>query len=204
MSRSTPVRILSPLAIAVAVAAACSAPTGADDATRPAPEATPAAAVVADAPVSTVEPLPDGGFRFTSVATLDAPEGAVWAKVHNIEKLVEIVLPGIASDFQWVDGGKPSKVPSRYRFIALGSPVLEEVFHQDKAAHVLRYRLVTPALGIQTYVATIELDAVDNNHTRVVYTRDMTFDDPASAASFAALFEQEIAYLQAYFADHTH
>jgi hypothetical protein len=42
---------------------------------------------------------------------------------------------------------------------------------------------------------------VDNDHTCISFSRDLVFDDPASAASFAALFEQEIAYLQAYFAD---
>jgi hypothetical protein len=57
---------------------------------------------------------------------------------------------------------------------------------------------------VATHAATIALDPVDNDHTRVTYVRDMTFDDPASAASLAAPFEQEIACLQAYFADHTH
>ena len=182
---------------------ACDAPTAADPARHAAGEPAPAAAVAADPsppPVSTMEELPGGVFRFTSVAVLDAPEGAVWAKVHNIQKLVEMVLPGIASDFQWLDGGGPSKVPSRYQFVALGSPVVEEVTLQDKKDKVLEYRLVTPALGIQTYLATVALDPIDNTHTRVTYTRLMTFDDPASAASFAALFEQEIAALQAHFA----
>jgi hypothetical protein len=185
-----------PLVLTLAFAG-CGSPMGDDDAALRAP----VAPVFSGEPVSTVTPLEGGGFRFTSTAVLDAPEGAVWAKIHNIEKVVEIALPGIASDFQWVDGGSPGKVPSRYTFSALGSPVLEEVFFVDPDDKVLKYQLVTPALGIQSYVATISLDPVDNDHTTISFSRDIVFDDPASADAFAALFEQEIANLQAYFAD---
>ena len=197
MRPSSRARVLASLVLA----AACGDTPAAPEAPE-APAPPPAVAVVAaDAPVSTVTPLPGGGFRFTSTAVLDAPEGAVWAKAHNIQKMVEMLLPDVATDFQWLDGGGPSKVPSRFQFLAFGSPVVEEVYFQDKQDKVLKYRLVTPALGILTYDATIALDPIDNDHTRVVYTRDMTFVDPQSAASFAALFEQEIAAFQAAFAD---
>lgn len=151
-------------------------------------------------PVSTVTPLGDGVYRFTSTAILDVPEGAAWAKIHDIETLLAIALPA-ATDFQWLDGGGSSRVPSRFQFNALGSTVVEEVYLQDHAEKVLGYRLVTPALGIQTYVASVSLDPLDNDHTMVTFTRDMTFDDPASVDGFAALFEQEVAALHAYFAD---
>jgi hypothetical protein len=36
----------------------------------------------------------------------------------------------------------------------------------------------------------------------VTFSRDIVFDDPASVPGFAALFEQEIAAIQAHFADH--
>ena len=195
MKPSQPVLAL-PLVLALAFAAGCDSPTGDDASLR-----VPVAPVFSGEPISTVTPLEGGGFRFTSTAVLDAPEGAAWAKIHNIEKVVEIALPGIASDFQWLDGGSPGKVPSRFTFLALGSSVLEEVFFVDHGEKVLRYRLVTPALGIQSYVATISLDAVDNDHTTISFSRDMVFDDPASVDGFAALFEQEIASLQAHFAD---
>lgn len=201
MRPSSRVRALASVALASVALAACGDTPAAPEAPE-APSLPPAVAVVAaDAPVSTVQELPGGVFRFTSTATLDAPAGAAWAKVHNIQKMVEVLLVGVASDFQWVDGGGPSKVPSRFTFTALGASVLEEVFVQDKEAKVLRYRLVTPALGIQSYVATIDLDPIDNDHTRVTYTRDMTFDDPASVPGFDALFQQEIANLVALFAD---
>ena len=197
MKPSKPVLALVPLVLTLAFAAGCDSPTGDDDAAL----RVPAAPVLSAEPVSTVTPLEGGGFRFTSTAVLDAPEGAVWAKIHNIEKVVEIALPGIASDFQWLDGGSPGKVPSRYTFLALGSSVLEEVSYVDPDDRVLMYRLVTPALGIQSYVATISLDPVDSHHTAISFSRDIVFDDPASVNGFAALFEQEIANIQAYFAD---
>jgi hypothetical protein len=199
MRPSKPVLALSLPVLALAFAAGCDSPT---DYGKSAPHVPSVRA--SSAPVSTVTPLEGGGFRFTSTAVLDAPEGAVWAKIHNIEKVVEIALPGIASDFQWVDGGSPGKVPSLYQFTALGNTVLEEVFYVDHGDRVLKYRLVTPALGIQSYVATISLDPVDNDHTTISFSRDIVFDDPASVDAFAALFEQEIANLQAYFADHAH
>ena len=208
MPRSTPARALRPLVLAplAALAAACSDPTGTDAPARHVPDA-PALSVAqstptaSSAPVSTVTPLPDGGFRFTSTAILDVPQGAAWAKLHNIEKTVEIALAGIASDFRWVDGGSPGKAPSRFEFSALGTLVQEEVYRLDHAEKVLGYRLVVPALGIQRYVATISLDPVDATHARVVFSRDIVFDDPASVDAFAALFEQEIAAIQAYFDD---
>jgi hypothetical protein len=206
MKRWKPVRILSPLVLTFALAAGCDSPTGGGDAALRAPVARSLSAApgVSGAPVSTVTPLEGGGFRFTSTAVLDAPQGAVWAKIHNIEKVLEIALPGIASDFRWVDGGSPGRVPSRYQFSALGSSVLEEVFFVDRSDKVLRYRLVTPALGIRSYVATMALDPVDNRRTTLSFSRDLVFDDPASVDAFAALFEQEIAALQSYFADRGH
>ncbi len=45
---------------------------------------------------------------------------------------------------------------------------------------------------------------VDSHHTSISFSRDLVFDDPASVDAFAALFEQEIAALQAYFADRGH
>jgi hypothetical protein len=198
--RSHPILTLSPLLLSLALGG-CVSPT--DDGAAPrVPEEQ---VVRADhggtiPPVSTVTPLGDGVYRFTSTAILDVPEGAAWAKIHDIETLIAIVLPA-ATDFEWLDGGGSSKVPSRYQFNALGSVVVEEVYLQDHAEKVLGYRLVTPALGIQTYDATVALDRLDNDHTVVTYTRDMAFDDPASVAAFAALFEQEIAALHTYFAD---
>lgn len=192
---------LSPLLLTLAFSG-CISPTGDNDAALRVPEEQ---SVLADhggsvPPVSTVTPLGDGVYRFTSTAILDVPEGAAWAKIHDIETLIGIGLPA-ATDFQWLDGGGSSRVPSRFQFNALGATVVEEVYLQDHAEKVLGYRLVTPALGIQTYVSIVALEPLDNDHTIVTLTRDVSFDDPASVDAFAALFEQEAAAVQAYFAD---
>ena len=182
------------------LAAGCASPMDADPA-RNAPEALAASAAISPTPVSTVTPLPGGGFRFVSTALLDVPEGAAWAKIHNMEKLAEIALPGLSSDFQWLDGGTPGTAPSRYQFTALGTTVQEEILLIDRAEKVLKYHLVTPALGIRSYVGTVSLDPVDHDHSLITFSRDVAFDDPAALPDFTALFEQEIGYIQAYFAD---
>ena len=151
------------------------------------------------APASTVTALEDGSFRFESVAEVPAPAGAVWAKVKNIEADVAIALPGIAEDFTWLDGGSPGHVPSDFQFVALGATVHEQVFFRDHDAKILQYQLVEPALGLQSYVGTMQVVPVDADTSVLVFSRDIRFDDPASADSFAGLFEQEIAYLQDYF-----
>jgi hypothetical protein len=206
MQRSNITRAFFPLVLTLSFAA-CSSPTDVGDSHRIAPES-PALAEAPDEPpappVSTVTPLPGGGFRFTSTAVLDVPTGAAWAKLHNIEKTVEIALPGIATDFQWLDGGGPSTVPSQFQFSALGATVVEEVFFVDTVAKVLKYRLVIPALGLQSYAGTIDLDRLDNTHTKITFSRDATFDDPASVDAFADLFHQEAVTIQTYFAGSSH
>ena len=201
MPRAFAFRSLAPLALTAVLAAACDSPTDVDEPRLRAPQA-PTASVTSEPsapPVSTVTPIEGGGFRFTSVATLDVPVGAAWAIVHNIEKDVQIALPGIASDFQWLDGGSPGKVPSLYQFSALGTTILEEVFYMSHADHVLKYRLVTPALGILSYVGTISIEPIDETHSQLTFSRDVVFADPASVDGFAALFHQEATALQAYF-----
>jgi hypothetical protein len=152
-------------------------------------------------PVSSVTQLPDGRFRFVSTAIVAAPVGRVWTVIRDIEQVVQIALPGIASDFTWVNGGSAQRVPSEFQFAALGATVHEEVFDRSVPERTLRYRLVVPALGLQTYVGTMQVEHMNQGRSRLTFSRDIRFDDPASAPSFATLFEQEIASLQAHFND---
>jgi hypothetical protein len=203
MPRFAAVRILSPFALAAVLAACGDAPTGADDSRLRAPERPALAAAPAEPsapPVSTVTELGDGTYRFTSTAVLEVPIGAAWAILHNIEKTVAIALPGVAQDFRWLDGGSPGKVPSRFQFQALGTTVVEEVHFVDHATHVLKYRMVVPVLGFLSYAGTIDLDPIDETRTRITFSRDAAFADPASSVeAFAALFHQEATTIQAYF-----
>jgi Polyketide cyclase / dehydrase and lipid transport len=197
MRRIHPILAASVLAAALA---GCLSPSDADPAARAAAGEVSASHGTPQPPVSTVTPLPGGGFRFTSTAVLDAPEGAAWAKVGDIRKLLEIALPA-ATGFQWLDGGNPARVPSRYSFQALGATVVEEITLRDRREKVLGYRVVHPALGLRSYTATISLDPAGNTRTAITFSRDITFDDPSAVDTWAALFEQEIADIQAYFAN---
>lgn len=182
-----------------AALAGCLSPSDADPGARAAGVQISASHSVTQPPVSTVTPLPDGGFRFVSTAVLDAPEGAAWAKIGDIRQFLAIALPA-ATNFQWQDGGNLARVPSRYSFDALGATVVEEVTLRNVTEREFGYRVVFPVLGLQSYTATVTLDPVDNTHTRITFSRDITFDDPSAVDSWAALFEQEIADIQAYFA----
>ena len=195
--------ILAPTLLATVFAtslAGCLSPSDADPGARAAGVDVSASHGATQPPVSTVAPLPGGGFRFTSTAVLDAPEGAAWAKIGDIRALLAIALPA-ATGFQWLDGGNPARVPSRYSFQALGATVVEEITLRDRQEKVFGYRVVYPTLGLQSYTATVSLDPVDNTHTLITFSRDITFDDPSAVDAWAALFEQEIADIQAYFAD---
>lgn len=199
MRRTHP--ILATIFLSVALAG-CLSPSDADPGARAA-GAEIVASHATQPPVSTVTPLPGGGYRFVSTAVLDAPRGAAWARIGDIRKLLEIALPA-AEGFQWLDGGNLARVPSRYTFQALGATVVEEITRRDVHDKVLGYRVVFPTLGLQSYTATISLDAADNTHTVITFSRDITFDDPSAVGTWAALFEQEIADIQAYFADKPH
>jgi hypothetical protein len=200
MQRSTAFRALAPLVL-VALAAACDSPTAVGDSTFVAQRgpALSQSSTPQAPPVSTVVPIEGGGFRFVSTAVVDLPIGAVWAIVHNLEKDIQIALP-MATDFTWLDGGSPGTAPSRYSFTVFGTTLLEEVFYMSHADHVVKYRLVDPALGIQSYAGTIDLDPIDATHTRLTFSREAVFDDPASAGPFGDLFHQEAVDIQAYFA----
>lgn len=199
MKRSNRVLALSSLLLTLASSAGCIVADGDDpDLAGPPAEAL-AGHCTSPTPVSSVTPLPDGRFRFVSTAVVCATEGKVWNTIKDIEQVVAIALPGIASNFQWLDGGSAKQVPSDFQFDALGGAVHEQVYYLSHEDHVLGYRLVTPALGIVTYVAAMDVDKLANGQSRLTFSRDILFEDPAVVPDFAALFEQEIASLQAHF-----
>jgi hypothetical protein len=201
MKRSNRVLALSSLVLTLAFSAGCISTADSDDPDLAGPPAQPLAGhCTSPTPVSSVTPLPDGSFRFVSTAVLCASQGDVWNTIKDIEEVVAIALPGIASDFVWLDGGSAKQVPSDFQFNALGSLVHEQVFYRSHADHVLGYQLVEPALGIQSYVATMDVDEGSYGQSQLSFARTMRFDDPAVVPDFAALFEQEIASLQAHFA----
>ncbi len=118
-----------------------------------------------------------------------------------MEQIIPIALPGVASDFEWVDGGSPGKVPSRFQMSVFGETLLEELFYRSHEEHKLQYRLVTPALGIVSYIGTIELDEVEAGRTVITFTRNLRFADPSLVSPITASMQPEVANILAYFAN---
>jgi hypothetical protein len=77
--------------------------------------------------------------------------------------------------------------------------MLEEVYYRSHEDHEVKYRLVTPGLGLVSYVATVALTSKGPTSTLVVYTREMRFADPSLVDSMGALLKLEMENLQAYF-----
>lgn len=141
---------------------------------------------------------PNRYFFFQKVP-MDPPVGKVWTTVRDFEKLVAIALPGIATDFQWVDGGGPGRAPASCQFVVSGSPIHEEVYALDNREHSLRYRLLVPALGLAAYDAEVRLQPSGKGDTTLSFTRDITFDAGVDPAGLTALIEQEGVAIQDYF-----
>jgi hypothetical protein len=202
MKRSNRVLALFSLALALACTAGCIAPTGDEDPGLIAEEAQALshAPGASDAPTFEVIPRGDGSYRVVSVGAVDMPAGAIWSKLQNMEQIVPIALAGTMSDFAWVDGGSPGKVPSQFQFTLFGATLLEEIFYRNHEEHILQYRLLTPALGIVGYIGTLELDEDDAGRTVITYTRDLRFADPSLVGPITASMEPEMAKMQAYFA----
>lgn len=201
MKRSNPILSLSCLLLSAALSAGCGVPTAESEPYAPeAAQALAADSCAPGAPTFEVTPRPDGSFHFFSAGVVCRPSGAVWAKIRNFDNVIAIFLDGIASDFEWVDGGSPGKLPSRYQFSVAGTTLLEEVDYRSDPDQVIGYHLVTPGLGIERYSATIELEAEGPHATRVTFTRAMRFADPALVDGFAELFQVEMANFQDYFA----
>lgn len=138
-------------------------------------------------------------YHFYQRARLDRSLGSVWAKVRNFQALVAIVLP-TATDFQWLHGGGPGKIPSQYSFKSdTGVMVVEEVYFRSQLTHTVKYHLLEPAIGMREYVAAIRLTPALHNDTIFEYDRYIEFEDDASLASMSVIFEQEMVDIKQYF-----
>lgn len=141
--------------------------------------------------IYTRTPLGPNRYFFFQKVTVNPSPGRVWTEVRDLEKLVAIALPGVAEDFQWVDGGGPERVPSRFQFVVSGTTIHEEVYARDQRRHSVRYRLLVPALGIASYDAEVKLLSADKNQTTLVFARDITFDAGADPTPLTDLIGTE-------------
>ncbi len=150
----------------------------------------------AAAPTFESTPLADGGYRFVGTLVVNRPIDVVWARCHDVEQFMNVILPGVASNFQWVSGG-PGVAPARFTFEANGATPLEEVYSVSHDDHELKYKLVTPALGMESYDATIALTSKGPQSTLVAYTREMRFADPSLVETFSNLLQLELTNMRA-------
>jgi hypothetical protein len=134
-----------------------------------------------------------------ATATFAQPVARVWAVFRDFEQLVAAALPGLTSDFAWLDGGGPDRVPSRLRFATSGTSLVEEVYHRDDGRYVLRYRMVEPALGILEYDAELQLTPISDEQTVYSATRTLTLA-PGTLDGLAGLVALETQNLKDLFA----
>lgn len=121
----------------------------------------------------------------------------IWSKVRNFKTFVEVALPGVATNFQWICGG-PHQIPSTFKFTTSGEIVKEEIYYRSEYKHKLRYRVLEPALGILEYDSIIDLDPVWSNKTHYKATRFVTLE-PGALEGLVDLFELETGNIKDYF-----
>jgi hypothetical protein len=147
----------------------------------------------------TVTEVGPNQYVIVATATFDHSIGKVWATLHNFEKLAEIGLPGVAADFQWLNGGSPGQIPSTFQFAVGDTIILEEVYARDKDDYTMRYHLLEPALGIVSYDALFELAPISNEQTAYSITREVTLE-PGVIDGLAGLIAVETQNMQDHFA----
>ena len=138
-------------------------------------------------------------YVIVATATLDRPVAEVWALIDDFEELIAVALPGVAGDFEWLDGGGPGKAPSRFQFVASGVQVVEEVYHRDEDQHVLGYRLLQPTLGIMKIDAVFELAPKSDAQTLYWIRREVTLE-PGAVDGLVGLIKLETQNLADHFA----
>jgi hypothetical protein len=144
--------------------------------------------------------IPTGTDEYIIVAAtiLEEPVGDAWSEIRDFEQLVEIGLPGLATDFEWLNGGGPEQIPSSFQFVSGGSVVEEEIYYRNSSTHTLRYQLLTPVLGIQEYDAQISLVSLSQNATLFVVVREVELD-PGVIEGLVDLIELETNNVHDYF-----
>jgi hypothetical protein len=156
------------------------------------------AAADSDVQVSATEIGPNR-YIVVATATLGRGVGAVWATFHNFEKLVEIGLPGVVTDFVWLEGA-PGIVPSTFLLYAGDVAVPEELYYRDNASYTMRYRLLQPALGFVAIDANIQFTPISNKATFYTVTRDVTLEPGVPIEGFVGLTIVETQNVQGHFA----
>jgi hypothetical protein len=138
---------------------------------------------------------------------LDADPDTVWTEVRDVLKLVKILFGDTVGNAQWMEGGSPDRVPSRYEFTMLQNQglVQQEVVGRNEVDRSLTYRTVAPVLCLYDYVATYRVFPVTNEPGRsfLEYRREfMVTDDaaPEIVQGLMGMMESQISVVRDYFA----
>lgn len=138
-------------------------------------------------------------YILVATATFDRPAGEVWALLDDFEKLIDVAFPGGTGNFTWLDGGGPGKAPVRFQLSIGGQRLLEEVYHRDPDRHLLRYRVLEPALGIVEYDAVFELAPKPDGRTLYSVYREVTLE-PGALDGLVGLIQMETQNMKQHFA----
>jgi hypothetical protein len=138
---------------------------------------------------------------------LDADPDTVWTEVRDVLKLVKILFGDTVGGVEWVEGGSPERVPSRYEFTMLATQglVQQEVAGRDDVARSLTYRTLAPVLCLYDYIATYRVFPVTNDPGRsfLEYSREfMVTDDaePGIVEALMTMMDNQISVVRDYFA----
>lgn len=153
-----------------------------------------------DRPVEVrVTPLGPGEYLFEATSTFHQSLDRVWAAASDFERLIAVSLPGMATDFQWLNGGGPRRLPAVFQFTAGSEIVQEELYELNDAEHSFRYRLLRPALGMLEYDGTLRFESIAKDWTEYSAVRRIKLEASA-VEGLKGLIALETQNLKDYFA----
>lgn len=150
-----------------------------------------------------VETAGNDRYKITAKVQLGSQASSVWPLLLNWERFIEVGLPGMTSNFQWLSGG-PDVVPSSFQFDMAGATLKEEIYEQqvdpEQGRYLLRYRTTEPALGVVEYDASLVLQQLPGTGTAFEATREVRLESGATPDMLATVVKAETECLKEYFA----
>jgi hypothetical protein len=142
-------------------------------------------------------------YKITARAQFDGQADSVWPLLLNWERFVEVGLPGMTSNFQWVSGG-PGVVPSKFQFDMAGATLKEEIYEQKvdlgQGLYLLRYRTLEPALGVVEYDAALFVQQLPGTGTSFEAIREVQLEPGTLPDMLADVVKSETQCLKCFFA----
>lgn len=142
-----------------------------------------------------------------SSTIVDADPDSVWTELRDVTRMVKIVFGDTVGNVEWIEGGTPERVPSRYDFTM---PPSDDVAHQeivgrDELARSVTYRSLDRVLCVADYLGHYRVVPVTSDPDRCIveWTREFTVTDDAQPEVLDAvinMMENQINTLREYFA----